>query len=69
MFHSLELYGAGQWVNEVYVPVAAIAMHRPLEFLIGQLKSHENIPELKKWAVISEHMVSFFKKGTHHFPG
>ena len=65
IFHSLNLYGAGQWVNGVYAAVAAIATRPSLEYLMGRLDYYDNFPEIQKWAKVSEDMVKFFEYSTH----
>lgn len=69
IFHSLTLYGAGQWVNGVYVAVAAIATRPSLDYLMGRLDYYDNFPEIQKWPKISDDMVKFFEHSTHNRHG
>jgi hypothetical protein len=58
-YSALCLHGAGQWVNGVYVPVAALANPITVDFICTIMERKDGWDAYNKWLYISDRLVNF----------
>ncbi|PIV31651.1 MAG: hypothetical protein COS35_00330 [Zetaproteobacteria bacterium CG02_land_8_20_14_3_00_50_9] len=58
-YSNLCRHGAGQWVNGLYVPVAALANPLTIDFICTILDREDGWDAYNKWLYISDRLVTF----------
>jgi len=58
-YSKLCLHGAGQWINGLYIPVAALANPFTVDFICTILTREDGWDAYNKWLFISDRLVSF----------
>lgn len=61
IYRALNLYGAGQWVDETYITAAALATPSALESILRTLNAQSEHDSPKLWIDISANMVKIFR--------
>ena len=58
-YSALCTHGAGRWVNELYVPVAALANPLTVDFICTIMEREDGWDAYNKWLYISDRIVTF----------